>query len=160
MHSPELERFLDRALKQLPTPRAPHTLLPRVMAAVRAHLERPWYTRAWVTWPTGWQTVSVAALLGLIVGGILLMPIARGMVDASVPAAASGYAADVAGATRGLLRAAGRAETATTAAWIVWRVLFAPFVAYAVGVVALMCVACAAVGATLNHVTLGKASLR
>jgi hypothetical protein len=157
MRSDDLERLLDAALKQLPTPRAPRTLLPRVLAAVRAHVQRPWYTRAWVTWPAGWQTVSLAALLALFAGAALLTPIARGMLDAAIPVAAAGPVADVAGATRGLLRTA---ETATTAAWILWRVVFAPFVAYALCVVALMCAACAAVGATLNHVAFGKASPR
>ena len=34
-------------------PRAPHTLLPRVLAAVQAWAQRPWYERAWFTWPLG-----------------------------------------------------------------------------------------------------------
>ena len=63
MNTPDLEPRVDRELRRLPAPRAPHTLLPRVMAAAEAWAERPWYTRAWVTWPLAWQVVSVAALV-------------------------------------------------------------------------------------------------
>jgi hypothetical protein len=52
-----------RALAQLPTRRAPDTLLPRVMAAVQAWVGRPWYQRAWFTWPVGWQLATVGALV-------------------------------------------------------------------------------------------------
>ena len=45
--------LVDRELRQLPSPRAPHTLLPRVLAAVEQWTRRPWYARAWFTWPLG-----------------------------------------------------------------------------------------------------------
>ncbi|MEZ5316777.1 MAG: hypothetical protein R2752_05200 [Vicinamibacterales bacterium] len=53
----DLETRLGRALRALPLPMAPATLLPRVMAAVR----RPWYARAWVTWPRPAQALSIIA---------------------------------------------------------------------------------------------------
>ena len=57
----DLERLTDRALRSLPTPRAPRSLLPRVLAAVAAEASRPWYARAWLSWPLHWQLVSGAA---------------------------------------------------------------------------------------------------
>ena len=60
MNPDDLERLAHHELHRLPAPRAPRTLLPRVMAAVEAWANRPWYTRAWFTWPLGWQVASLA----------------------------------------------------------------------------------------------------
>src|SRR6478752_931002 len=56
----DLEALASRELRRLPLPRAPQTLLPRVLAAVDAWARRPWYMRAWFTWPLGWQGASLA----------------------------------------------------------------------------------------------------
>ena len=74
MNPDDLERLTHRELHRLPAPRAPRTLLPRVMAAVEAWANRPWYTRAWFTWPLGWQVASAAALVLLVTGGVMLAP--------------------------------------------------------------------------------------
>src|SRR5580765_5228087 len=81
MYPADLDRLVDRELKHLPSPRAPHTLLPRVLAAVEHWTLRPWYTRAWFTWPLAWQIVSLTALALLVVAGALLMPSAWAAVD-------------------------------------------------------------------------------
>jgi hypothetical protein len=65
----ELEQRVDRALAELPPLAAPDTLLPRVLAAVQSWAERPWYQRAWLTWPMGMQVASVAMLMLLVVSG-------------------------------------------------------------------------------------------
>ena len=62
----ELEQHVDRALADLPALTAPGTLLPRVLAAVQAWAGRPWYQRAWLTWPVGLQVASAALLLLLV----------------------------------------------------------------------------------------------
>jgi hypothetical protein len=61
MHFDELERSADRALRRLPTPHAPATLLPRVLAAAAALARRPWYSRTWLTWPAPLRVGSVIA---------------------------------------------------------------------------------------------------
>jgi hypothetical protein len=67
---PEESRWaaeLDRRLKDLPDRRAPATLAPRVMAAVRARAASPWYRRTWWQWPALAQGLSLlvfSALLG------------------------------------------------------------------------------------------------
>jgi hypothetical protein len=58
----ELEQQTDRALKALPEPHAPSSLVPNVMRAVAAASEArtPWYSRAWLTWPLEAQLASLA----------------------------------------------------------------------------------------------------
>lgn len=70
----DLEQIVDRALKTLPAPRAPHTLLPAVMAAALVAAGRPWYARPWSAWPLAWQAVSVAAVVLLLAGGSMALP--------------------------------------------------------------------------------------
>lgn len=144
----DLERLIDRELKALPAPRAPRTLLPRVMAAVDASRNRPWYSRAWLAWPIGWQVASVVALFVVAGGAALLLP--------SVLAAANAltFVADVRGNAAETAR---DVEVATTALRVLWRGLLAPVVPYAFGLVFLMCVACAVFGTALNHLVFGRA---
>jgi hypothetical protein len=145
MKPAELEAIIDRELRHLPAPRAPDTLLPRVLAAVHAWTLRPWYERTWFTWPMAWQIASAAALILL---GIL-MPGAQ----AAAVAAASKFAAPVIGDVAGV--AEGTAA-AVNAAAVLWRALFEPVVPYVFGLVMLMCLACAAFGSALNHVAFGR----
>lgn len=123
----DLERRVDRELQRLPAPRAPHTLLPRVLAAVEAWVDRPWYTRAWFTWPLGWQVASVALLAFAFVGVWLLPPAPPSVV------------------------------VTTNAGRVLWRTMIEPFLAYAFVIVVIMCVACAAFGAALSYVFVERA---
>jgi hypothetical protein len=150
MNPDELERLADRELKRLPAPRAPHTLLPRVMAAVQHWASRPWYTRAWFSWPRGWQVVSVAALVLLITGAALLAP--------RVETAAAGAIASV----QALVSTVPDAEppVAASSARILWRTLLEPLVNYAVVIIVLMFLACAVFGTALNHVVIERAEQR
>src|SRR5437660_10344497 len=121
---------VGRNLRQLPMPHAPHTLLPRVIAAVQEWARRPWYARAWFTWPRGWQIGSVAALVLVGVGAVMLAPSAQ----AAATRVASAYGTGVAGDVVGI---AERAEATRNAAWILWRALVQPFAVYAFAFVAL-----------------------
>jgi len=58
----ELERQTDRALKALPSPEAPATLVPNVMRAVAAASQKraPWYSQGWLAWPRAAQLASLA----------------------------------------------------------------------------------------------------
>ena len=49
----KLEDLVHRRLRQLPELEAPATLLPRVMAAIVARQQLPWWRRSWTTWPRG-----------------------------------------------------------------------------------------------------------
>ena len=127
MQFSDLEQKVDRELKRLPAPRAPHTLLPRVLAAVDAWARRPWYTRAWFTWPLGWQVASVV-LLALVAAGAWMLPPAPPAVVVT-----------------------------TNAGVVLWRTILEPFLAYAFVIVVIMCLACAAFGAALSYVFVERA---
>src|SRR5688500_12276604 len=122
MNPADLERLVDRELQRLPAPRAPETLLPRVMAAVDAAARRPWYTRAWFTWPLGWQLAAVT--LGIVVLTEAVMFVA----DLTSAARETQVVADVGGEVSS---AAQQMESVTTAARVLWRALLAPVVPYA-----------------------------
>lgn len=61
----ELEALVDRELKSLAPLSAPPSLAPRILAAIAARAEAPWYRRAWPTWPLVLQGTSLAILLAL-----------------------------------------------------------------------------------------------
>ena len=148
MDPADLERLIDRALRALPPPRAPRALLPRVMAAVEERAQRPWYTRAWLQWPVGWQLASALVLLGVVATGSVLLPQLRDAVMALTFVA--NMRGDVAESAR-------EVEVATTAVRVVWRTLLAPVVPWAFGLITLMCAACAVFGTALNHLVFGRA---
>ena len=123
----DLERRVHHELRRLPAPLAPDSLLPRVLSAVDAWARRPWFTRAWFTWPLDWQIASVL-LLALLAVGIWMLPPAPPSVVVT-----------------------------TNAGLVVWRTMVEPFLFYAFGVVVLMCLACAAFGAALSYVFVERA---
>lgn len=148
MDPADLERLIDRELRQLPAPRAPRTLLPGVMAAVDEVRLRPWYSRAWLTWPAGWQVASVLVLIGIAASATMFLP---SVLEA---ASALSFVTDVRGNVSETARGV---EVATSAVRVLWRALLAPVVPYAFGLVFLMCVACAVFGTALNHLVFGRA---
>jgi hypothetical protein len=150
----DLESLVERELRQLPLPRAPHTLLPRVLAAVQHWAGRPWYARAWFTWPLAWQAVSIAALVLIVAAGAMLVPSAQ----AAAGRAASGITASIAsaGPISEAAALARRAEVTINALRILWRALVEPMVPYAFALVMLMCLASAAFATALNRVAFGR----
>src|SRR6266508_4563329 len=116
-----LAGVVDRELRHLPVPRAPDTLLPRVLAAVERWSRRPWYARAWLTWPVGAQVASLIPLMLLVAGSVMLIPILR--------SAADGASIFAPGVTNDVAEAARRAIATTHAARVLWRTLIEPFVA-------------------------------
>ena len=126
----DLERRVHAELRRLPAPLAPATLLPRVLAAVDAWARRPWYERAWFTWPLGWQIVSAAALALAVYGTWNLPPLPASIV------------------------------ATTNAGGVIWRTLIEPLLGYVVGLVVLMCLACAVFGAALNYLFLERTASR
>ena len=65
----DLDRRLDRELTRLPRPRAPQSLLPRVLAATS---RRPAAT-GWFTWPTEWRAASLAAMAAAVAAAAWLL---------------------------------------------------------------------------------------
>jgi hypothetical protein len=151
MHPIDLERFADRKLRELPAPRAPQTLLPRVLLAVQQWTRRPWYARAWFTWPLAWQVSSIAALILVVAAGAALLPDAQAAMTGAAARLAPGVIGDVAEMAQGI-------SATITAAQAVWRALLQPLVGYVFALVVMMCLACAAFGAALNHVAFERTS--
>jgi hypothetical protein len=150
------DEVVHRALRRLPTPRAPSTLAPRVMTAIadrdRAplHDSRPW---TWFTWPLVWKAASIAALVVLAAGLAWLQPRAGayGILDGSLSAAAA-----AAGARIVALRETAAAVVSVTS--IVWEAFLQPIVGYVLVWIVLMSAACAAFGAAVGRVALGGPS--
>ena len=149
MRPDDLEALVDRELRRLPLPRAPRHLLPRVMAAVHAAADRPWYARPWFMWPVLSQIASIAALALVGAAAYLLLPAFQAMASNAVP----GFVTTLAARTELF---AYRVQVAATAFEVVWRTLLQPIGPYAFALVATMCLACGAFGAALNQVVLGR----
>ena len=130
----DLERRLHDELSGLPLPRAPRTLLPRVMQAVEAASRRAWYERAWFTWPRWSQAASLVAA-AIVALAFWRLPFALPTAPRSVVA------------TFGTLR-------------VLWEGLIQPLLPYLVAVMVLMAVACVLFGAALNYVLLERAEQR
>lgn len=127
----DLERLVDRELKQLPVPRAPRSLLPRVMAAVSA---RPaaWYARPWLLWPRWLQALSAVAFAGIAVGAWMLWTEAPQLAQ--------------------------RLNQMAAVSRALWNVLFGPLAFIILGLTILVALACAAAWTAVTRVTFGGAS--
>ena len=151
MDPADLEHLTDRALRALPSPRAPRTLLPRVLAAVAAEARRPWYGRAWLTWPLQWQVLSGAAALIFVVTATLAGPSAA----AALVELGTGTSLPISSALAGTLV---RLHAAWDASRIVWNVI-EPAARYLAFLLLVMSAACVAFGTVLDRViALGGAS--
>lgn len=156
MDPAELEREIGAALERLETPRAPRTLTPRVMAAVRARRGAPWYRQPWFAWPAAGRLAAAGLALLLIAAALWWMPSALQVTArtfTALGASAGNYltweppasvqqALDVFGAVRAL-----------------WRALLGPVVLYASAFALVMGGVFALCAAVLTRVTLGRATV-
>jgi hypothetical protein len=126
------------------------------MAAVEQLSGRPWYTRAWLTWPLGCQIASLAALALIVAGATVLIPGTQAAADAVTSKVGPAVSRFVPAAFVEMLGAAGRVDATMNAGRVVWRALVEPIATYALVIVVLMCVACAAFGTALNRVAFGR----
>ncbi len=150
MHPDELARLVDRELKRLPAPQAPATLLPRVMAAVRARAGEA-APRTWMAWPLAWRLGSAAAAAVLIAGLVWAWPVVQSQVFVQLAALAEGPLFRIVDAWREL-------GAVSTAAGVIWRTVVQPLGWVVLPLVLLMWVACATFGAALGRVALGGAT--
>jgi hypothetical protein len=131
---------LDDELRRLPAPRAPRTLLPRVMAAVELAAEQqeaaPWYSRAWVTWPRGLQVASATAVLlvaAAVIWGIPAASLASTTQNSTVGRALA--------PVRTVLLTAGEVSTLARVFWHTWLQPIASYFAAALILLSLVCFA-------------------
>jgi hypothetical protein len=141
----ELEKHVDRALADLPPLTAPGTLLPRVLAAVQQWAARPWYQRAWLTWPVGLQVASATLLILLVAGGALAMPLVQAQ-GARLTAFVSARAPiDVPNLSTSF-------RVTATALVVAWRALVQPLLLFVLPIAFMAGVAGAAILTALNRV--------
>jgi len=146
MNPADLERLVHGELKRLPTPQAPRTLLPRVLAATVQRRPSPWYARPWLTWPLASQAASVAAV-GVVVTSVYLL---------ALPALS--WQPGGVGLPAGLTALLETLSQASALVRVSWRLLLEP-VAFAVMVAAVtLSLGCAALWSVLERVALGGAS--
>ena len=136
MDRDDLDDLLDRELRALPPPRAPHTLLPRVLAAAGRHATVPAAT-GWSTWNWPRRAAAIAVFAALLVAAYLL-----GTEPPAIVARAGAAAADVATVMR-----------------VLRDVLFEPVAVYFFALGVLFVLTCAAAWAVME-VALGGASQR
>ena len=148
MKPADLERVVDAELKRLPLPRAPRTLLPRVLAATVRQRPSPWYARPWLSWPLAGQAASIVAV-GVVVAGAWLL--AQALPAVSWPAEGEG----VRGGLTAWLRALGGAAAL---ARLSWRLLLEPAASLLMVAGVALSLGCAALWSVLNRVALGGAS--
>jgi hypothetical protein len=146
----DLERRVGDALRALPEPRAPRTLLPRVMTAVAMRANQPWYRREWIAWPWGWQMASALLLTATLLGVVVLTPHVTD-VAAEVLTGVAHEAGARATGDAAFARAV--AQAAQILAGVSARV-----VERALPLVLLMYTACVMLGVALRRVALGEAA--
>jgi hypothetical protein len=67
-HPQGWEDALTEELRRLPDVEAPETLIPRVMALIRAKARLPWWRQTWWHWPPAAQLFVLLSFLGLVIG--------------------------------------------------------------------------------------------
>lgn len=145
MNSADRESLLHRRLARLPPPRAPETLLPRVLAAVRRPRRPAWYASPWTCWSRTRQVVSVLALIALV----------RLAWTALDRAAGAGAAVLLGEAGTGVAAVAEDAVELERAVRVLWRLFLEPNVRYLVAAIGAAGVAgalfCAALARVLRE---------
>lgn len=131
------EDALGQALRAMPSPQAPRTLAPRVMALVQARLatgstQRP--ARTWFEWSVWAQLASVVGFVALVASAALVSPLVERVIS------------DV------------TSTDAVRVTTMFFRSVWQPLVLWLVVAVTATVLVCATVGALLSRVALGGAS--
>jgi hypothetical protein len=127
---------LHVALRSIPSPRAPHTLAPRVMASVHARLaaQAVSTTRTWFEWSVAAQVASVVAFVAMVAGAALVWPSVEAVVDQTA------------------------AMDAVRVTLVFFRSFWQPVMVWVVAGMTVTILFCATVGALLGRLALGGAS--
>jgi hypothetical protein len=143
----DLERHVHRVLAELPSPRAPRTLRPRVMDAVAPGVVgRPWFT-----WPWPVQVATVLAAVACVGGLVWAWPTLLAAAGAAVPGpvqTGAGYMEGVAETSSALVRLLR----------LTWSAVVAPLAKLVLLLTVMLCTACAVCLAALSRMALGGAS--
>ncbi len=149
MNPIDLEHLVDAELKRLRPPRAPRTLLPRVLAATAAEeLRHP--AKGWSVWPRAWQfaggSIAAVFLIGVwrvvsFAGPYLTPLLSNSTVDRT--AAVTRHADDLAVVVR-----------------VLWETLIQPVATYVSILAISLALACALLWTAVERLAPGGASQR
>jgi hypothetical protein len=149
MNPIDLEQLVDAELKRLPAPRAPRTLLTRVLAATAAQpAARP--ARGWNGWPRAWQIAGATAAAAAFIGMWKLVVFGAPVLQELLPALNFGRAASF---TRG-------ADDAATVVRVLWDVVLQPVATYVSVLTISFALACALLWTAVERLAPGGASQR
>ena len=146
----DLEQLVDAELKRLPTPRAPRTLLPRVLAAVEVQEQHAKPARGWTMWPRGWQFAGGAVAAAVFVGLWRLAAFAQPYIAYLLSIGGFDRAASV---TRS-------ADEAAAVMRVLWEVLLQPVATYVSVLAISLVLACALLWTAVERLAPGGASQR
>ena len=145
----DLERVIGRALDALPPPRAPRTLLPRVMADVQAQAAITPVRRPWFEWSPLAQAALIVVSLAALTAIWWAWPFAAYAADLlPEPVRQAGRQADVVASTASDLLHVGA---------LVWQAVVGPIVKGLFMLTLVLCMACALIAAALGRIALGGA---
>jgi hypothetical protein len=150
MNPIDLEQLVDAELKRLPAPRAPRTLLPRVLAAAAAQQQHAKPTRGWAFWPRAWQLAGGGVAAAVLVGIWKLAVLAQPFIGELLPSVGLGRAAAF---TRG-------ADDAAAVVRVLWEVLLQPVATYVSILAISLALACALLWTAVERLAPGGASQR
>jgi hypothetical protein len=149
MNADDLERLVGEELARLPQPRAPRTLLPRVLAATTEVAPAP--VSGWLAGTRRWRLAIASVVVALGVG-LTLFVAARawsrpdgGALSDAILAANRALA--------GIAWAVGVLRQASALGRIVWQSLVAPIGAYVLVLSMMFSLACAALWAALDRMS-------
>jgi hypothetical protein len=126
---------LHAALRAMPMARAPHTLAPRVMAAVHARLAaQAAAVRTWFDWSVPAQLASVVAFAALVAGAALVWQLVESFVSRTT------------------------SIDEVRVASVLFRSVWQPLMVWVVAGITFTLLFCATVGALLGRLALGGAS--
>ncbi|MEO6993893.1 MAG: hypothetical protein ABI273_09710 [Lacunisphaera sp.] len=86
----ELEKFIDRQLRDLPSHRAPVSLESRVLAAIERQAGIPWYHKSWSYWPAFVRLAFLVLAIGATAGFVAAFYFGFNDVNASGVVAQAG----------------------------------------------------------------------
>lgn len=144
MNPDDLERLIGAELKRLPAPRAPRTLLPRVLATTAGdhQLGSPAPARRWAPSPPAWQSALVILVAAAACAVVL----------------ASSRLSSWTGATGALATLLAGLDLTSALVRVSWRVLLAPLAFSVMAAAVILSLGCAALWSALNRFALGGAS--
>lgn len=142
MNPADLESMVHRKLARLPAPRAPETLLPRVMAEIHRSRQTPGYGHPRVQWSPLRLVGSLLALVALLwVGDLVLERGAGGVLSSVSDRIFTGFG-EMAAGTEAMVRDAR----------LLWRVFLEPIAGYFILWIGSMWVVCALLCEALTRV--------